>query len=136
MSDNRYYVNYGAADPSGFLAVNGTYLQSSAASIAIGWITDGTNSFATSQVLVTDISRQAARLGALERTRDGQLFRHRWLDWNPDRIPGGGASSPVSLQSETENGSYIVSSQGYTLFEVCGNSVARRLCRSLHLVLA
>ena len=54
MSDNRYYVNYGAADPSGFLAVNGTYLQSSAASIAIGWITDGTNSFATSQVLVTD----------------------------------------------------------------------------------
>jgi|HubBroStandDraft_2_1064218.scaffolds.fasta_scaffold45526_3 hypothetical protein len=47
-----------------------------------------------------------------------------------------GKGSPVSLQSETANCSCTVSSQGYTLFEVCGNSVARRLCRSLHLVLA
>jgi len=35
-----------------------------------------------------------------------------------------GQGSPVSLQSQTANGSYTVSSAGYTLFEVCGNSVA------------
>lgn len=34
----------------------GMYLQSSASGIAIGWITDGTNNFATSQALVTGSS--------------------------------------------------------------------------------
>ena len=35
-----------------------------------------------------------------------------------------GQGSLVSLQSQTANGSYTVSSAGYTLFQVCGNSVA------------
>lgn len=35
-----------------------------------------------------------------------------------------GQGSPVSLQSETANGTYTTSISGYTLFEVCGNTVA------------
>ena len=113
MSDNRYYVNYGAAAPAGFLAANGTYLQSFAASIAIGWITYGTNSFATSQVLASDRSaaRQRGSVPSSGLVMGSYSVTGGWTV-TLTAYPAVGQGSPVSLQSETENGSYIVSSQG------------------------